>query len=169
MSGLCCFWCHFYMVFDCFRINFDDFWWPGGRLETLWFSMVFWGVPELRNHGHSRLFGILPGPHCQSPNSFKQQFNMQNTSWNMLEWRDTKKQDAKYENTKNQSRNMLSLQQRKQEKRSSKCFAAWWPLFEGPADFWKGQKQLALTMGFKNGTTGWWNLDNILKVLNNLE
>ena len=26
---------YFYMVFDVFGINFDDFWWPGGRLETL--------------------------------------------------------------------------------------------------------------------------------------
>ena len=34
MSGLCRFWCHFYMVFDGFGTNFDDFWWPGGRLET---------------------------------------------------------------------------------------------------------------------------------------
>ena len=30
MSGLCRFWCHFYMVFDGFGINFDDF----GGLET---------------------------------------------------------------------------------------------------------------------------------------
>ena len=34
MSGLCRFWCHFYMVFDGFGTNFDDFWWPGARLET---------------------------------------------------------------------------------------------------------------------------------------
>ena len=34
MSGLCRFWCHFYMVFDGFGINFDDFWWPEARLET---------------------------------------------------------------------------------------------------------------------------------------
>ena len=34
MSGLCRFGCHFYMVFDGFGINFDDFWWLGGRLET---------------------------------------------------------------------------------------------------------------------------------------
>ena len=34
MSGLCRFGCHFYMVFDGFGINFDDFWWPGGRLEA---------------------------------------------------------------------------------------------------------------------------------------
>ena len=34
MSGLCRFWCHFYMVFDGSGTNFDDFWWPGGRLET---------------------------------------------------------------------------------------------------------------------------------------
>ena len=35
MSGLCRFRCHFYMVFDGFGTNFDDFWWPVGRLETL--------------------------------------------------------------------------------------------------------------------------------------
>ena len=34
MLGLCRFWCHFYMVFDGFGTNFDDFWWLGGRLET---------------------------------------------------------------------------------------------------------------------------------------
>jgi hypothetical protein len=34
MSGLCRFWCHFYMVFDGFGTNFDDFWWLGGMLET---------------------------------------------------------------------------------------------------------------------------------------
>ena len=34
MSGLCRFWCYFYMVFDGFGTNFYDFWWPGGRLET---------------------------------------------------------------------------------------------------------------------------------------
>ena len=33
MLGLCRFWCHFYMVFDGFGTNFDDFWWPGARLE----------------------------------------------------------------------------------------------------------------------------------------
>ena len=42
-----------------------------------WFSG---GVPELSNYGHSRLFGTLSGPHCHPPNSFQQQFNMQNTS-----------------------------------------------------------------------------------------
>ena len=31
MLGLCRFWCHFYMVFDDFGSNFDDFW---CRLET---------------------------------------------------------------------------------------------------------------------------------------
>ena len=35
MSGLCRFWWYFYMVFDGFGTNFDDFWWPGARLETL--------------------------------------------------------------------------------------------------------------------------------------
>ena len=35
MSGLCRFWYYFYMVFDGFGTNFDDFWWPGARLETL--------------------------------------------------------------------------------------------------------------------------------------
>ena len=35
MSGLCRCWCHFYMVFDGSGTNFDDFWWPGARLETL--------------------------------------------------------------------------------------------------------------------------------------
>ena len=34
MSGLCRFWCHFYMVFSGFGTNLDDFWWPGARLET---------------------------------------------------------------------------------------------------------------------------------------
>ena len=34
MSELCRFWCHFYMVFDGFGTNFDDFWWLGGMLET---------------------------------------------------------------------------------------------------------------------------------------
>ena len=34
MSGLCRFWCHFYMVFDGFGTNFNDFWWPGARLGT---------------------------------------------------------------------------------------------------------------------------------------
>ena len=33
MSGLWRFWCHFYMVFNGFGTNFDDFWWPGARLE----------------------------------------------------------------------------------------------------------------------------------------
>ena len=33
MLGLCRFWCHFYMVFDGFGTIFDDFWWPGARLE----------------------------------------------------------------------------------------------------------------------------------------
>ena len=33
MSGLCRFWCHFYMVFDGFGTNFDDFWWLGDRLK----------------------------------------------------------------------------------------------------------------------------------------
>ena len=46
------------------------------------------------------------------PNSFLELFNMQNTSWNMQEWRDTKKQDANYENTKNQGCNMPSLQRK---------------------------------------------------------
>ena len=35
MSGLCRFWCHFYMVFYGFGTNCDDFWWLGGRLEIL--------------------------------------------------------------------------------------------------------------------------------------
>ena len=55
----------------------------------------------------------------QQPNSFQELFNMQNTkytSWIMQEWRDTKKQDANYENTKNQGCNTLSLQRRNQEK-----------------------------------------------------
>ena len=34
MSELSRFWCYFYMVFDGFGTNFDDFWWPGGRLGT---------------------------------------------------------------------------------------------------------------------------------------
>ena len=34
MSGLCRFWWYFYMVFDGFGTNFDDFWWLGGMLET---------------------------------------------------------------------------------------------------------------------------------------
>ena len=35
MLGLCRFWCHFYMVFDGFGTNLNDFWWLGGRLGTL--------------------------------------------------------------------------------------------------------------------------------------
>ena len=34
MSELSRFWCYFYMVFDGFGTNCDDFWWPGGRLGT---------------------------------------------------------------------------------------------------------------------------------------
>ena len=34
MSGLCRFGCHFSMIFDGFGTNLNDFWWPGGRLET---------------------------------------------------------------------------------------------------------------------------------------
>ena len=34
MSGLCRFWWYFYLVFDGFGTNFDDFWWLGGMLET---------------------------------------------------------------------------------------------------------------------------------------
>ena len=110
--GLYRFWCYFDMVFDGFGTNFDDFWWLGGRLETSWFSMLFRGVPDGRAPCRMMVFGIVPGPHCHPPNSFQQQFNMQNTSWNMQEWRDTKKQDANYENTKNQSCNMSSLQRK---------------------------------------------------------
>ena len=91
-----------------------------GGLETgLKFSGfwgLLWGTPRSWLQGRSVVIWLLSGPHCHPPNSFQQQFNMQNTSWNMQEWKDTKKQDANYENTKNQGCNMLSLQQRKQEK-----------------------------------------------------
>ena len=52
----------------------------GACLKLHDFRWLSGGVPELRQHGHSRLFGTLPGPHCHPPNSFQQQFNMQNTS-----------------------------------------------------------------------------------------
>ena len=45
-----------------------------------------------------------------------------------------KNQDANYENTKNQGCNMISSKQRSQDKGPRESFAAWWPLFEGPAD-----------------------------------
>ena len=45
MLGLYWFQYHFYLVFDGFGINFDDFWWLGDRLEVSWYSIGFWGVP----------------------------------------------------------------------------------------------------------------------------
>ena len=52
----------------------------GPGLEQHDFQWCSGGAPELSNYGHFRLNVLVPGPHCQSPNSFKQQFNMQNTS-----------------------------------------------------------------------------------------
>ena len=47
MSGLCRFWCHFYMVFDGFGTNFDDFWSLGDRLEIRWILRSTLGHPQI--------------------------------------------------------------------------------------------------------------------------
>ena len=103
------------MVFNGFGTNFDDFWWLGDKLEISWFLMAFRGALELRAQCRRKVFGIVPGPHSNSQ-TVGVAIQHANTLWNIQEWRDTKKQDAHYENTKNQSCNMLSLQKRKQEK-----------------------------------------------------
>ena len=47
MSGLCRFWCHFYMVFDGFGTNFDDFWSLEDRLEIHWILRSTLGHPQI--------------------------------------------------------------------------------------------------------------------------
>ena len=47
MSGLCRFWWYFYMVFDGFGTNFDDFWSLGDRLEIHWILRSTLGHPQI--------------------------------------------------------------------------------------------------------------------------
>jgi hypothetical protein len=57
----------------------------GAGLKLYDFRWFSGGGPRLRTHGRIMVFGTVPGPHCHPPNSFQQQFNMQNTSLNMQE------------------------------------------------------------------------------------
>ena len=52
----------------------------GAGLKFTGFSGLPWGTPRSWQCARSVLIWLLSGPHCHPPNSFQQQFNMQNTS-----------------------------------------------------------------------------------------
>ena len=108
MSILVLFWHGFWWLWD-------QFWRLLVAWRHAWNFMIFDGFPggpgAEQPWPFDGIWVAFWSPFHQ-PNSFQELFNMQNTSWNMQEWRDTKKQDANYENTKNQSCNVSSLQRK---------------------------------------------------------
>ena len=120
------------MVFDGFGTNFNDFWWLGGRLETS-FSIGFWGVPELSNHGRLVVSVLLSGPHSirQTVSSSNSACKIHPETCRIEGYEKAGCKIRKYEKSKLY---YALITTEESGERSSKSFAAWWPLFEGPAD-----------------------------------